>query len=143
MPGIILKEFKFDDAVLLADEAVDDGLVEHKELWLDWGRRGEYGGPAYTGYYKGVMVGAAGAVVNKNGGCTLWLVFSRKIDGCKIAAFRMVRDMLEIFGKACEFRKYYALSRVGFVKSQRLLEHLGFVNKGLMKDNKYYLYVKG
>ena len=143
MPGIILKEFKAADAVLLADEAVDDGLIEQKEQWIEWGQRGEYGGPAYTGYYKGVMVGAAGAICNKNGGCTLWLVFSKKIDGCKIAGFRMVRDMLKIFGTACEFRKYHALSRVGFDKSQRLLEHLGFVNKGLMKNKTHYLYVKG
>ncbi len=143
MSGIYIREFEAADGELLAGEAVDDGLAEHRDRWLEFAASNERGGPAYTGFHDGVIVGAAGAVVNAGNVATMWVVFSTKIAGCKGAAFRMIRDMLEIFGEACEFRKTRAISRVGFDKSQRLLEHLGFVNRGRIKNTEFYLYIKG
>lgn len=143
MAGIYIREFEAADGELLAGEAVDEELAEHRARWLAWCKESERGGPAYTGFHNGVMVGAAGAVVNASNVATLWVVFSTKIDGCKKEAFRMVRDMTKLFCDACQFRKTRAISRVGFDKSQRLLEHLGFVNRGRIKNTDFYLYIKG
>ena len=142
MSGIYIREFEAADGALLAGEAVDKELAEYRDRWLEWAKYNGLNGPAYTGFHNGVMVGAAGAVVNAGNVATMWVVFSTKINGCKGAAFRMVKDMLDIFGEACEFRKVRAISRVGFDKSQRLLEHLGFVNRGRIKNTEFYLYIQ-
>ncbi len=142
MSGIYIREFEAADGELLADEAVDEALAGQRDRWLEFAASNERGGPAYTGFHNGVMVGAAGAVVNASNVATLWVVFSTKIDGCKKEAFRMVRDMTKLFCDACQFRKVRAISRVGFDKSQRLLEHLGFVNRGRIKNTEFYLYIR-
>lgn len=142
MSGIYIREFEAADGIVLAGEAVDDGLAQQRDRWKEFSDGGVHGGPAYTGFHNGVMVGAAGATVNASNVATMWVVFSTKIAGCKGAAFRMIKDMLDIFGGACEFRKVRAISRVGFDKSQRLLEHLGFVNRGRIKNTEFYLYIK-
>ena len=131
-----------DDLIELAGNAMDPGIDTNQGDIRHWAQRNLEFGPAYTAECEGRAIAAFGVWLVRPGVGLAWIVVSRDIE--RSFAFMkewliknrmMVEAMAETFG----LRKMRAISRIGFVQSQSLLDHLGF--ERLRKWRKdYYIY---
>lgn len=135
---LTLRYFTAADAVALAADCMEPDLknvAEHAAYNIA-------AGPAYSGFYNGRLVVAAGIRKHANGSGTPWLLMGRGAMTCKTAVWRSVRMMLEILIAECGFTRLRTHSLVGFAASQRVLEHLGFQKKRMMLNGTHYYYCR-
>jgi hypothetical protein len=133
--------FETRHAIFLCPNAIDPlarGMEEHAVYRAA-------SDAAYTGIdADGNIVCAFGIRVRKPGVADVWSIFNQRVKTHKKSTFRMLVTMLGVLIKTFELKKLRSESRIGFVESQRMLEHLGFIRQHRnMINGKYYFYKRG
>ena len=140
---IKMRKAYVEDIVILAETAADDSIEECRNL-RQWSKRNIDCGPAYTAVYKDRVVAVFGVVLVRPGLGEIWMVVSGRID--KSYSFMKegliaIWNMIDVIAETFEIKKIRARSRIGFDKSQRLLEHAGFIRQRRTFGD-HYLYIR-
>ena len=135
---IRLRQFEPTDIDAISPTAIDDSPVSRAEYTKHWAEFNAKAGPAYTGYYNNVIVGAMGIrLFNEHSG-VLWAVFADAMKSCVKSTLRSSREILIRLIEEFDLQTIFATSRKGFGGSQRLLEHLGFTKMKKETVTHYY-----
>lgn len=134
------KQFKAEDVFKIKPDVLqgypEDIIVKQAEYIEKFGN-------GFTGYFNDIPVMAAGYYrkFDKKTG-NMWGIFG-DISKCKKIVFKSLRLMLDICTEHDGIKKLRSESLIGFDKSQRLLEHLGFIRQRRnMINGQYYTYIK-
>ena len=136
-----LRQFKKEDALLIRDDAVDESVHGDSTVkeWSDYNKKT---GPAYTAVLYGRPIGCAGIrIMTTSDGENIgwvWAMFSKEAAQYPVSMFSTVKRMIGILIKDFELSRLVTDSRIGFDKSQRLIEHLGFKKTDRQTDTHYY-----
>ena len=143
-----------DELLQLCRTSADDYVRNNAGSHRDWIKYHMSAGPAYCGYYKGRLAGAAGLHIIRPGVANVWLV----IDGGFFMLPKgmiptvesleylekvvwVLKEMRDILCRRFRIMKIRTSSRKGFGASQRLIKFCGF--ERLVKESKqnyYYIY---
>lgn len=143
---ISLRQAREEDIILLAENAVDESLLGKDAYVRKWAKLNAELGPAYAAEFEGELVAAAGIRIVRAGIGNAWIVVKNNVESksytfterveAMVAVRKLIKMMMADFGLI----KVRAYSRIGFAKSQRLLEYLGFERLSRYK-NGFYFYV--
>jgi len=129
MNKIETRKTRLSDIHALYRGAVDKSIHDDEELFKDWAITNVQRSTAFTCLHNGEPLACAGIrflppapVINAE----VWAVFSVKAKKYIRYILRDLKEELNIFVNKYKVENVYADSRIGFPKSQRLLEHLGF-----------------
>jgi len=137
---IKFERFKTDDVFKIKSDVLkgysEDLIMKQAKFIEDYGN-------GFTGYFKDVPVFAAGyykKIKTKTG--NMWGIFG-DISKCKKTVWKSLNLMLDICVKNDGITKLRSESLIGFEKSQRVLEHLGFIKqRRIMLNGNYYTYIR-
>ena len=133
-----------EDIIEVAASAVDSDNIDRAD---EVRRRAEIyiaNGPSYKAVYEGRLVAVAGVMMVRPGVGHIWFILSdkEKSFGFVRQALIMMKEMVAKLIADLQLTKLRTTSRIGFVASQSLLEHLGFVRKRRLYMGRYYLYTR-
>ncbi len=114
--------------------------VREQDIWLSaypdwdkWAEGWEKGGPSFTLLCDGVPVACGGVILIGWQRGEAWLLLStlfyRHVKEC----YRLIKQKIMEIQRAHALRRIQALVSPDLEKAQRLMEHLGFANEGLLK----------
>ena len=128
--------FKPEDLDFLIDDPVERGIEDAK----GWAEFNAIAGPAYTGSTDGKIIAAAGIRNRRNGAGELWMILRTDAVQYKKSLLRSIITMLDILIKDGDYKYLFAPSKIGFPASQRVLEHIGFIQKRIIMQGTHYYY---
>ena len=137
---IEFKPFETKHALELHGKAMDDVFNSLTDDYVYETSEFKKAGFAYSLFFKGELVAVAGIRSVRDGVGEPWVVMAQNVP-VSHKLFRALRDMLGVTERVGGFWRLRTASRKGFVRSQRLIEFMGFRRaRRSMKD--YYLYTK-
>lgn len=140
MTQFALRQCEIEDAVYLAEHAIDP-LLRGKNEYVDrWIAFSVDRGPALTIMNEGQIVAAWGIRKVREGIGTIWAIYCdrfKEIFGPDTAW--MMRTIFEIVVREYNFKKVRAWSRKDYPMSDRFLRHFGF-ERMRWSSKEYYFY---
>ena len=114
--------------------------VREQDIWLSdypdweiWAQGWKDGGPAYTLFIDGEIVGCAGIVLLDWKRGEAWTLFSSLLYKYAGICIKVIQEKLEELVVEYDFKRVQALVNPDIEKAKKFMGHLGFQEEGLMR----------
>ena len=131
------------DIINCCRTAVDESVRTEPENWPVWAKYCMQSGPAYSGWYRGSLIGCAGVHIVRPGVANGWLVLSDALEGsppvgCVRALIVAIKDILLSLKEICELRTIRTFCLKGNAQAERLIYILGFRRLRKETETRFY-----